>query len=160
MHTAKARLGDSELDSKRRERGPKAAERGGIRVRKVACWAWKLLPVLANGYARCWRRLLRSRSTHFTCFTSTKVQILTLEGEELVARQCTDARLDTVWQGTQFTCFTGTKVQILTLRAVARCACERVEYIEGIHIYIYICVRESIDEIAQAFVRYSVYLLY
>jgi len=28
------------------------------------------------------------------------------------------------------------------------------------YLYIYICVRESIDEIAQAFVRYSVYLLY
>ena len=34
MHTAKARLGDSELDSKHRERGPKAAEGGGVCVRK------------------------------------------------------------------------------------------------------------------------------
>ena len=52
-------------------------------------------------------RMLEDRrpGTQFTCFTSTKVQILTLE--ELRARQA-DARLP------QFTCFTGTKVPILT----------------------------------------------
>ena len=44
-----------------------------------------------------------SSSPHFTCFTETKVQILTLRA---VA-------------GTQFTFFTGTKVQILTGKEVA-----------------------------------------
>jgi hypothetical protein len=45
-----------------------------------------------------------SAGTQFTCFTSTKVQILT---------RCSNGR----WRGqrsTHFTCFTNTKVQILT----------------------------------------------
>jgi aminopeptidase C len=42
--------------------------------------------------------------TQFTCFTSTKVQIL---NRDRVGR-CW------LWAGTQFACFTGTKVQILT----------------------------------------------
>jgi hypothetical protein len=45
--------------------------------------------------------------TQFTCFSSTKVQILT--AEELLAQAQRTRRL----QG-PFTCFTGTKVQILT----------------------------------------------
>jgi hypothetical protein len=53
-------------------------------------------------------RLLRvwNRYTQFTCFTGTKVQILTPEAP---------ARVEQV-PLPQFTCFTGTKVQILTLR--------------------------------------------
>jgi hypothetical protein len=41
--------------------------------------------------------------THFTCFTSTKVQIL----------------IPLVIPGTHFTCFTSTKVQILTPLVIA-----------------------------------------
>jgi hypothetical protein len=51
-------------------------------------------------------RLLRvwNRYTQFSCFTGTKVQILTPEAP---------ARVEQV---PQFTCFTGTKLQILMLR--------------------------------------------
>ena len=45
----------------------------------------------------------RQQGTQFTCFTGTKIQILTQSGRQ---------------QGTQFTCFTGTKVQILTQKAL------------------------------------------
>ncbi len=53
-------------------------------------------------------RIRNGGSTHFTCFTGTKVQILTLKNA-----------LDRIQNGgsTQVTCFTGTKVQKLTLRA-------------------------------------------
>jgi hypothetical protein len=43
----------------------------------------------------------------FTCFTGTKVQILTQKLAE-----------EAPTLGAQFTCFTGTKVQILTQKAV------------------------------------------
>ena len=47
--------------------------------------------------------------TEFTCFTSTKVQILTLcDGGRAGGSAC-------VFSGTQVTCFTSTKVQILSL---------------------------------------------
>ncbi len=45
----------------------------------------------------------RGPGTQFTCFTSTKVQIL-----------CAGLYVQDVLTGTQFTCFTSTKVQILT----------------------------------------------
>jgi hypothetical protein len=54
--------------------------------------------------------------TQFTCFTSTKVQILTL---------CAHADLCALRQSqalTQFTYFTSTKVQILTLSPLLRAA--------------------------------------
>jgi hypothetical protein len=43
-------------------------------------------------------------TTQFTCFTSTKVQLLTSD----------EADCEYLHVGTQFTCFTSTKVQILT----------------------------------------------
>jgi hypothetical protein len=46
---------------------------------------------------------LSSPGTHFTCFTSAKVQILTEASPGALSSP-----------GTQFTCFTSTKVQILT----------------------------------------------
>ncbi len=60
--------------------------------------------------------------THFTCFTGTKVQILTRR-EALLEPAA-------IWGGmtvgffakkAHFTCFTGTKVQILTRRGGRRC---------------------------------------
>jgi hypothetical protein len=45
-----------------------------------------------------------SKGTQFTCFTGTKVQILTQRRE----------------QRSHFTCFTGTKVQILTQKALSK----------------------------------------
>jgi hypothetical protein len=55
--------------------------------------------------------------SQFTCFTSTKVQILTPEA--LCVAVTFGARVcgkETLPPGTQFTCFTSTKVQILTAR--------------------------------------------
>jgi hypothetical protein len=51
--------------------------------------------------------------TQFTCFTGTKVQILTH-----AKSTSTDAAHPQEILGTQFTCFTGTKVQILTQKAL------------------------------------------
>jgi len=55
-----------------------------------------------------------SQCTQFTCFTGTKVQILTLRAcrrQGSAIRSARGALFDT---GTKFTCFTGTKIQILT----------------------------------------------
>ena len=52
---------------------------------------------------------LRLPGTQFTCFTSTKGQILT-PAKSILRESFERLRL----QGTQFTCFTGTKGQILT----------------------------------------------
>ena len=53
------------------------------------------------------------QGTHFTCFTSTKAQMLT--SEERLGRLLNGPRM---LLGTQFPCFTGTKVQILTEKAL------------------------------------------
>jgi hypothetical protein len=62
------------------------------------------------------RARLCAAGTQFTCFTGTKVQILTPLRRLLIARICAaGARRGRVHRaGTQFTSFTGTKVQILT----------------------------------------------
>ena len=63
------------------------------------------------------KRICVNDGTQFTCFTSTKVQMLT--PEELDKRYCVN-------DGTQFTCFTSAKVQMLTpqeLRARQSDAC-------------------------------------
>jgi len=61
--------------------------------------------------------------TQFTCFTGTKVQMLTQRtqsslcyqaGATRQARSSSSLRRCTTSAGTQLTCFTGTKVQILT----------------------------------------------
>ena len=61
--------------------------------------------------------------TEFTCFTSTKVQILTLCGGGRAGGSAC------VFSGTQFTCFTSPKVQILSLwtRVRIRTAAEALE---------------------------------
>jgi hypothetical protein len=50
----------------------------------------------------------------FTCFTSTKVQILTPRGAAGTANGIAKRAWDAAFDGTQFTGFTSTKVQILT----------------------------------------------
>ena len=54
--------------------------------------------------------------TQFTCFTGTKVQILTLRKLQNVSEDCrtADKLIDGVNRCTQFTCFPSTKVQIPT----------------------------------------------
>jgi hypothetical protein len=72
--------------------------------------------------------------TQFTCFTSTKVQILTQKADSKIFRTPEREKLHYDEEekreaeeleksverhsGTQFTCFTGTKVQILTQQAL------------------------------------------
>ena len=51
--------------------------------------------------------------TQFSCFTGTKVQVLTQKARPVEPRELAHAACT----GTQFTCFTGTKVQILTQKA-------------------------------------------
>jgi hypothetical protein len=59
----------------------------------------------------------RIRGTiQFTCFTGTKVQVLTLRGGWGAGGEVSDG----VRLWTQFTCVTGTKAQILTLRGGRR----------------------------------------
>ena len=48
------------------------------------------------------RASAREQGTQFTCFTGTKVQILTQKAS------CATRRASAREQGTQFTCFTGT----------------------------------------------------
>ena len=60
----------------------------------IGC-GWKILADLQD--CGVW-----SEGAHFTCFTSTKVQIFTRSGLRRVVRRCS------------LTCFTSTKVQILT----------------------------------------------
>jgi hypothetical protein len=55
--------------------------------------------------------------THFTCFTGTKVQILTQKAV-LVDLAGSERVYKTGNIGTLFICLTGTKVQILTQKAV------------------------------------------
>ena len=56
--------------------------------------------------------------THFTCFTGTKLQVLTdtpkSNEAHSEAKLCLKDRGTPTKQLQQFTCFTGTKVQILT----------------------------------------------
>ncbi len=61
--------------------------------------------------------------TDFTCFTSTKVQILTLSGGGRAGGSAC------VFSGTQFTCVTSAKIQILSLckRVRIRTAAEAME---------------------------------
>jgi hypothetical protein len=55
--------------------------------------------------------------THFTCFTGTKVQILTQKLE--AALTFLPSQIGALTACTEFTCFTGTKVQILTQKLEA-----------------------------------------
>jgi hypothetical protein len=64
---------------------------------------------------------LRTHSTtQLTCFTGTKVQILTRENAERTSilrcllERSGARKIPSLVTGTQYTCFTGTKVQILT----------------------------------------------
>ena len=69
-------------------------------------------------FSRIWRKSrcfsIASTGTQFTCFTSTKVQILTQLARDrthfLISSPSHGGAPPTL--GTQFTCFTGTKVQI------------------------------------------------
>ena len=76
----------------------------------------------------------------FTCFTSTKVQILT--PESCVAGGGRDARgAGGEGAGTQFTCFTGTKVQILELACSrSRRRASRCQYLYAPFILIATCL--------------------
>ena len=62
------------------------------------------------------------QGTQFTCFTGTKVQIMTPEElQGLRARRIRRwslRRMRLICSGEQFTCFTSTKVQILSLRLI------------------------------------------
>jgi hypothetical protein len=60
------------------------------------------------------RRHVPLFSTHFTCFTSTKVQILTPKLETPADTCRSLLLLSTRGYYAQFTCFTSRKVQILT----------------------------------------------
>jgi hypothetical protein len=70
-------------------------------------------------------RVTASSGAQFTCFTSTKVPVLTSCGVAHVGNE-----KQVVLRGTQFTCFTSTNVQILTpvgsrtseMRSRSRCA--------------------------------------
>ncbi len=68
--------------------------------------------------------------SQFTCFTATKVQILTLRKLQDLMTEVTRFGKDTKKQqkpGTQFTCFTGTKVPILTPEALRARLPQQVE---------------------------------
>ena len=63
------------------------------------------------------KKMYKQLGTHFTCFTGTKVKILT-------QKRCAGSRPPRALRvfATHFTCFTGTKVQTLTQK---RCAASR-----------------------------------
>ena len=84
---------------------------GGARKRRSRRWS-----------ARC----SRCRFAQFTCFTSTKVQILRKRRSRRWSARCSRCKF------AQFTCFTSTKVHILRKREIAA-------MVRGMEVYVGIC---------------------
>ena len=87
--------------------------------------------------------------TKFSCFTTTKVRILTPEElPQLSMTMEASGRLPLNWThgergaGTQFTCFTSTQVQVLTLNWT-RGERDAGMLIEAARQYLYFCMRKT-----------------